>query len=130
MENTRTPPNLAAQETAIRKDAGLVALWALFVFLFGDPFAALVARLQALMAAWRAGELPPPVIRAAAPRRDISRQRAQTARRSGVRVRARAVCEEVVRRVCVARPQSRKLPASKARSSRIERPPKQFLRVF
>lgn len=40
-------------------NAALAELCALFVMLFGNPFALLFERLEALFAAWRAGLLPP-----------------------------------------------------------------------
>lgn len=124
MENTHASHPLSSQETAIRKDAGLVALWALFVLLFGDPFAALFEKLQALMLAWRAGELPLPVIREPAPRQSTSRKRTPSARRT--RVRTRAVRQVMIRLGCFARPQALKIPTSKAHPPRIERPPRAF----
>lgn len=67
MENTLPHNPLAVLRTGIREDAAMGVLYALFVLLFGDPFAALLQKLEALFAAFRAGTLPPELLRAQRP---------------------------------------------------------------
>lgn len=59
MKNTRTPQPLAWPASDIRENGAWGPVLAVLFFLFGNPFAALLEKLEALFEAWRAGTLPP-----------------------------------------------------------------------
>lgn len=59
MKNTQASHPPSSQEPAAPQGGGIDALCALLSLLFGDVIAGLIARLQDIFEAWRAGTLPP-----------------------------------------------------------------------